>query len=314
MYRHEPSPAIPPFAKGTKRLLLLLTLLGLATWNGPAPARSDEPAGNVLAVVNGVPVTQDRLTAVVAAYEQKRKRAVNADEKRQLLDNLITRRLILQKDSVQAMRDNPQVAARIQELEEELLVELYLKERIASKVTVSDAEIEAYYEQHRHEFSSPPKVVARHILLRNREEAEKVLALLGQDEDFSELAKQWSIDLPMALKGGTMGTIEKGKTLPELEEALFQLQPGEVSEIVETRFGYHILTIDEHIARSFIPLKEVKQSIAKRLFLKKEAEAYQDMFSELRANADIVIYGDEVKDAGVAEGVTHENPPEVGGS
>jgi len=313
MDRYEQRPG-SPFSPGAKCLLALLTLLGLTAWVAPAPAQPDDPAENVLALVNGTPVTEARLEGLVAAYEKKKRRGVTAEEKGQLLDNLITRRLILQKPSVQAMRNDPRVAARIQEFEEELLVERYLKEQIGSKVSVSDEEIRAYYDQHRHEFSTPPKVVARHILLRNREDAEKVLALLGGGKDFRELAKQWSIDLPMALKGGTMGTIEKGKTLPELEEALFQLQPGEVSGIVETRFGHHILTIDNHIARSFKPLNEVKQAIAKRLFMKKEADAYSDMVRALRGDADIVIYGEDVQDAGVAEGVAHEKPPEVGGS
>ncbi|WDN90311.1 hypothetical protein BuS5_03282 [Desulfosarcina sp. BuS5] len=73
-----------------------------------------------------------------------------------------------------------------------------------------------------------------------------------------QLAKERSIDLPMALEGGQMGTIERGKSLPEIEDILFTLEPGKFSQIVTTRFGFHILRVDKIIPQNFKPLAKIQ--------------------------------------------------------
>ena len=117
-----------------------------------------------------------------------------------------------------------------------------------------------------------------------------MLKKLQAGESFSELAKQYSIDLPMAFEGGSMGTIAKGKTLPQLEKALFVLNEGEFSDIVETQYGWHILTVDEKIEVQYIPYEKAKERIKVILKREKEARAYDSMTQQLEKEANITIY------------------------
>jgi parvulin-like peptidyl-prolyl isomerase len=117
-----------------------------------------------------------------------------------------------------------------------------------------------------------------------------VLDKLKNGGDFTELAKAHSIDLPMALEGGSMGIIEKGKSLPQLEQVLFVLDEGEYSDIVESRFGYHILRVDKIIPEKHRPYEEVREKIKVALQKEKEAQAYDDMVGVLEKDAKIEIY------------------------
>jgi parvulin-like peptidyl-prolyl isomerase len=195
----------------------------------------------------------------------------------------------MQKE-VQTLRQDKQIVRQVREFEDKLVVARFLESRMGRAIEVSDGELKAYYQENLQKFYAPPKVKARHILLRNRQEAELVLSKLRKGCSFSLLAKEYSIDLPMALEGGSMGTIEKGKTLPELEKILFTLKGGEVSGIVETQYGFHIITLDETIPPGPMPFEEVKGQVKKALSQQKEAVAYKQMTAALEQNVEIKIF------------------------
>lgn len=277
--------------------IAILLAMGLGLWSAPVVAGPSEDV--VLARVNNVQVTRPMLDSVVEEYRKKTgKKEVTEEEKDQLLNNLITRQLILQSKSAQILKNDEDIVKRVKKHEEDLIIEKFLRNQIGGQMPVSDEEIRKYYQENRHQFSGPPRVVARHILLRNREDAEKVVSKLKAGMEFGELAKQFSIDLPMALEGGPMGTIEKGKTLPELEKVLFAMGEGEVSDVVKTRYGYHILTVDRNIPAQPDPLDKVKEQIKETILRQKESKAYGEMTKKLKEGADVEIYVD-LKKAGV---------------
>lgn len=245
----------------------------------------------VVAVVNGEPIHHAQLEPLIAEYEkQSKKTQLSAEEKTQLLKNLIRRNLILQQDFTQKLRKSQEISNRVKEYEDKLVLEAYIKQHVVDFLTVGEEEAKQYYLKNLHQFTSPPKVKASHILLRTEAEAKQVLEKLKAGESFTELAKQYSIDLPMALEGGSMGTITKGRSLPQLEEALFVLNEGEISDIVKTQFGWHILRIDEKIADQYIPYEEVKDRIKVILKREKEAAAYDAMAQQLEKDATITIF------------------------
>lgn len=250
----------------------------------------------VIATVNDTPIVQSELDRVIVEYKKKTgKKEVTDQEKQGALKSLVTRKLILQQPPVQALKQDKDVIEQVREFERSIIIARFLKRQVGSRLTVSDEELEKFYKENLHRFSSPPKVKASHILVRTKEEAQQVKKRLGEGAAFAQLAKEYSIDLPMALEGGSMGTIEKGKTLPVLEKTLFSLNVGETSDIVETTFGFHILTVDEVIPAGFTPFEEVKDDLKTVLIRKKEAKAFDDMASKLENKADIEIFKDRVK-------------------
>ncbi|MDY6950751.1 MAG: peptidyl-prolyl cis-trans isomerase [Thermodesulfobacteriota bacterium] len=250
----------------------------------------------VLATVNDSSIMQSELDRVMVEYKKKTgKQEVTDQEKQGALKSLVTRKLILQHAPVQALKQDKHVMEQVREFERSIIIARFLKDQVGTHLTVTDEELRTFYKENLHRFSSPPKVKARHILVRTKEEAQEVKKRLGQGEEFSDLAKEYSIDLPMAKEGGTMGTIEKGKTLPVLEKALFSLNVGETSDIVETTYGFHVLTVDQVIPAGFTPFEEVKDQLKTVVLRKKEAKAFDDMASKLEKDARIEIFKDRLR-------------------
>ncbi|MCB2180874.1 MAG: peptidylprolyl isomerase [Desulfobulbaceae bacterium] len=249
----------------------------------------------IIASVNNVNITSSQLDNVVAAYKEKAKKAdVSEKEKKALMQSLIQRQVFLQQDDVEALRNNEEVVKKTKEYENNLIIRHFLQNQIGKQIHVTEGEIKAYYKENLENFIIPARVVARHILLKTHEDAEKVMVKLKAGEDFGQMARQFSIDLPMALEGGQMGIIEKGKSLPELEKVLFSLKENEISEIVKTKFGYHIITVDKITPETTRSLDQVNSQIRQALLREKQGALFIDIVVKLEKNADIKIYNERI--------------------
>jgi peptidyl-prolyl cis-trans isomerase C len=252
----------------------------------------------IVATANdNVRITQEELDRVTKNYQRKsRKETTTKEEKIKLIQNLIRRQLILQQDETNAFRIDAKIKQKVKSYEDSLIISKYLSEKIGRHLNPTEQELKAYYRNNRHRFSAPAKVEARHVLLRTRREAEEIMKKLKQGEDFVQLAKDYSIDLPLAREGGQMARypIPKGEALPELDEVLFMLAEGETSQILETEYGFHIVRIDKIIPPSFKPFEEVKEEIKKQLTRQLHNEAYEEMAAQLEKSADIVIFEDRI--------------------
>ncbi len=245
----------------------------------------------VIALVNGEKIYHSQLAPLITEYEKRaKKNQITQEDKIQLVNNLVRRILILQQDSTQNLRKSKEIKSRVKKYEDQLVLEAFIKQNIVDYLKVSEEEIKHYYANNLQIFVSPPKVEASQILLRTETEAKQVLQKLKAGENFTELAKKYSIDLPMAFEGGSMGTIIKGHTLPQLDNALFILNEGEISPIVKTRFGWHILRVDKKTREQHIPYEQVKQKIRMILTQEKEVKAYDVMAQKLEKNAKIKIF------------------------
>lgn len=123
------------------------------------------------------------------------------------------------------------------------------------------------------------QIRARHILLATREEAEKALSRLKNGEDFATLAQELSTDTATKDQGGDLGWFPRGKMVAEFEEAAFALQPGQISEIVESQFGFHIIKVEEREANR--PLDPADLEAAKN-------KAVEEWYRARRASPDVV--------------------------
>ena len=140
---------------------------------------------------------------------------------------------------------------------------------LADAIEVSDEQAEAYYADNEESFRTAEERRARHILfeLEDKALAEEVLASLNAGADFSELAEQHSIDAASAESGGDLGFFKRGIMVPSFDLEVFGMEIGDLSELVETQFGYHIIQLDDIKAgeqRSFAEvIDEVKDEFKK---------------------------------------------------
>jgi peptidyl-prolyl cis-trans isomerase C len=173
----------------------------------------------------------------------------------------------------------------------------------AGKINITEEDAKKYYDENPTNFEVKEQVRASHILIKtdtadseadpNQVKAEakaKIQGLLEQIKggaDFAELAKANS-DCPSAARGGDLDFFPRGKMVPPFEKAAFELEVGKVSDIVETRFGYHIIKVTDHKDASTTSFEQAKNSLIIQLTQQKQAEIANKYIESLKAAANIV--------------------------
>lgn len=206
-------------------------------------------------------------------------------------DLLLRRKIAALAREAGADRD-PEIAARMKIAEEKLLAELYLDKTENAAIDEKKLELMAREEYRAFpERFSKEEVLARHILVKLQRscgrEARQIVSELQEKlkagEPFEELAKQYSDDTANAAKGGDLGAITKGRTVPEFEEAVFAMtEPGSVAGPIETQFGLHLIQLIERKPRALLPFDEVKAGIMERLRTKQRQELRTKLIETLR--------------------------------
>ncbi len=163
-----------------------------------------------------------------------------------------------------------------------------LRDEIVKDAAIEDSEVQEYYLNNQTYFQKDKQVHARHILLPTREQAEEVLAKIKDGADFAEMAKEYSTG-PTGPDGGDLGFFGKGQMVAEFEEAAFAMQAGEVSDIVQTDYGFHIIKVDEIQPESIVPFEEAKDQIKTGLLEQKRDDIWNQFVNDLKTNAEIEI-------------------------
>ena len=165
------------------------------------------------------------------------------------------------------------------------------------KPQVTDAEVQAYYTQHKEQYEVKEQVKVRHILIAvpsgadpkidaaAKAKAEDILKQIKSGGNFADLAAKNSDDPGSKVQGGELGFLDRGKTVPEFDKAAFTLAPGQTSELVKTQFGYHILQVEEKKTAHMRPVSEVKPEIVPVLEQQKSGLAMQNLATQLAAAA-----------------------------
>lgn len=165
---------------------------------------------------------------------------------------------------------------------------------VAAKVQVSEEELERYYEEHSAEFEEPQKVKARQILVKSGETAKEVLQQLSKRKrSFESLAAEYSV-APEAAQGGDLGWVKRDALPPELENPIFSLSEGAVSDAVQTSFGYHIFKVDKVQNARVPPLKEVKEKVRAKAFDAKALARYEEWVKELKSKWHLQTFPEEI--------------------
>ena len=179
-----------------------------------------------------------------------------------------------------------------------LAVQRLLDQQILQKVAVTAEESKAFYDNNPNYFKQPDQVRARHILIKAdpegdaadlqtaRQKIESIEDRLQAGEDFSELAKELS-EGPSAAKGGDLGFFERRQMVKPFADAAFALKPGELSGIVQTRFGYHLIKVEERQPASKLPYEEVRERLEESLKQQKAEKKLLAYLETLEARATL---------------------------
>jgi len=173
------------------------------------------------------------------------------------------------------------------EIEYTLLLDKLVETALATDIEILPDEIETYYEEHREDYSSDEKVHALQIMVETRETAEELLSEIQNGGDFSNLASIHSIS-PDSARGGDLGFFTREEMPPDFEIA-FEMDPGDVSDVVESPYGFHILKVLEKSPAKDMTLEEATPEITEKLKRLRAEEQYGLWFSEIKERAEIEI-------------------------
>jgi peptidyl-prolyl cis-trans isomerase D len=187
---------------------------------------------------------------------------------------------------------------------------------LQGRVTATDREIEAYYGEHRDEFVQPEEVCASHVLVKVKARpedpeghsdadakklAEGLLAQIKDGADLAAVAKAHSEDKGTASRGGDLGCFQRGRMVPEFDDAAFSLAAGKTSDLVKTSFGYHIIRVSSHKEETTPALSQVKARIRATLLGEKAAALADEKSATLAA---ALHGGKSLEDAAKEQGLT----------
>ncbi|MBC7962775.1 MAG: peptidylprolyl isomerase [Steroidobacteraceae bacterium] len=191
-----------------------------------------------------------------------------------------------------------QYRAQLQEQIEKLKL---VSMEVRAKIHVSETEMREYYDANRAKYTEDESYRARHIFFKTGEKspadeikrtmttALMVLAEAKSGKDFAELAKSYSEDPAARKDGGDLGVFKKGEMQAELESTILAMKPGEVSELVSTPAGFHIIKLEERFSGKLKPFEALKAEIEEAIYRKKSEERFGQWAKELRSKASVEL-------------------------
>lgn len=298
-------------------------LIGLLVVCGVSGAFAATAPETVVARVNAAEILQGDLDFIITTFVlpqlQAQGQEITAEQRtmleQRILDQLVLQRLIAQEavrlnikadtDAVQeqvtAVQESiPDVAVdKLTKLfTDDMAAQQVVQQEVVAKITVSDEEAQDFYDKNPEIFTEDEQVQASHILVKvnadatqadkdaARKKIDDVLAQAKAGTDFAELAKTNSDDSSKD-QGGDLGFFSRGMMVQPFEDVAFALKEGEISEVVETQFGYHIIKSTGHKAASQTPFAEIKDQLKQSMIQEKTNAEINTWLTVLRENATI---------------------------
>lgn len=274
------------------RKLCILALVFLCLF-----ACTKKESGKVLAKIDDETITLEEFNKELDKIPTNMKMLVVSPEgKKTYLDRLIMKRLVLREAKKEKIEEEKEFKEKLNEIREQLILETLLKKKILANAKITDDDMKKYYEANKEKFKKNKEINTRHILVRTDEEARQVIEKLKKGEDFVELARTYSIDPNARTTGGEIGFHPQGSLVKEYEEAVAKLKkPGDVSGIVKTQFGFHIIRLEGVKPPAYVPFDEVKDFIKQNMTQAKQGELIEKYIEELKKNAKITKNEDLLK-------------------
>lgn len=219
---------------------------------------------------------------------------LGSERLREVIDQLFLRRYFARQAQMSGIAQKSEIQRQIAVMQERILAEAQLEHvenASLPSAELIDKQIRTIYKAEPERFTTPAETHARHILIAGQDDAarakaEKLLAELRAGADFAALAREHSADPGSAAKGGDLGFFPKGKMVPAFEKAAFALKKsGDLSPVVQTPFGFHIIRLEGHKPATVKPFDEVKDQLRAETIAKLKNDARKKEVERVRALA-----------------------------
>lgn len=250
------------------------------------PAAADS---TVVAKVDGKIITETDMSFAEAEIGGDLGSLPEATKRRVLVEYLIENQLFADAADADKLGAGGQFDERMLYWRRRALRDAYFDKNV--KNSVSEAAAKTFYDDQIKGLKPEEEVQARHILVDTEEQAKAILDKLAKGADFAQIAKESSKDPGTKDEGGLLGYFSRGQMVPQFEEAAFKLQKGEVSQPVQTQFGWHLIKVEDRRAKAPPTFEEVKGRILNAMIHRKA----QDLANRLRSQAKVEYVDAEIK-------------------
>lgn len=241
----------------------------------------------VLAIVDGREIKQSDVFSLMQSLGQRAVQFSTPQGQRQLLSEIIAQELLYSEALENGFEKEEGFVVVLEQMKKSLLMQ-YAANKLMSSVSVDDEEVRAYFEANKAMFSQPKTVAASHILVDTEKEAMKILDEINNGLEFSDAARQYS-RCPSKDSGGALGEFSQGKMVPEFEQAAFSMEVGEISQPVQTQFGYHIIKVDKINEAKESSFEDVKDEVKNQCLFSKQQKIYLEKQEELKEKYSVKI-------------------------
>lgn len=284
--------------------ILGILLLMIVFVQGKALAKDSE----IVAKIGDKKITVADFEKILGYVDSERQKLLekNPQLKEALLKQIVQSMVISDLAKKKGFDKKADVKEQLKLFSDSFLANEYLKKEVASKITVSDDDMKLYYDGHKDEFKTPETVRARHILVRvdtsasesdkkkAKEKAEDILIKIKSGEDFVKLASDMSDDPGSKSKGGDLGFFSRGRMIKPFEDTAFSLKPGEVSNVIETQFGYHIIKVEEKKDEAIETFDAVKERINQKLLQDQTKSKVTDFIEKAMKDAKVEMHPEAI--------------------
>ena len=252
-----------------RQMIMMICAMFLLALSMPAAASQNSPdTKTCAALVDDRTITvesfQNTLVRLRASKDIERMLDTFSPQgKEKLLNEMIVNKLLAVDAQKRKLDQDPKIRAAIQEAIDQVLAEALIREEIDS-LNLGDSPLKRFYQDNTDMFRLPDRIKARHIITRTRPEAQAALDRVTAGEDFQAVASEVNIDATKA-KAGDLGLVPAGIMVKPFEDALFGLSEGEISGVVKTSFGFHIILAEKIEKGSLRPFETVREDIRQHI-------------------------------------------------
>jgi len=255
-----------------------------------APPQQKAVADPVIIAAGDLAIRQSEFEAALATLPAEYQQYAQGAGKRQFAEEYLRMKMLAADGMKAGLDKDPEVLRQLNLMRENLVANAQLQ-KIEKGITISDEDLKKKYEADKGQFE---EVKARHILVafegspaanpekpkltdeQAKAKAEELRKQIVGGASFEEVAKKESDDAGSGANGGDLGAFGRGQMVPEFEKAAFALKPGEISDVVKTQYGYHIIKVDSHGSTAFESVKPMLERNARQERLKTALESMKD--------------------------------------
>lgn len=241
----------------------------------------------IIAKVNGKEITQSHMDFLVRSLGQRAAQFNSEEGQKQLVDELINQELFYFDALDKKLDESEAFKSEMEVAKENILKQLSIR-GVLDLIQITEDEMKSFYEENKASYVKPEEVTASHILVDTEEEAIKVASELDGGKSFEIAAAEYS-KCPSNENSGDLGAFGRGQMVPEFENAAFSMSIGEVSQPVQTQFGFHIIKVTAKSESGTLSFEEVKPQLQQQLTITAQNNAYLSKVEELRGKYSVEV-------------------------